>query len=163
MNAAEAKTCATIESSLKDSKAFRRVDERMYVVKQGSSYVMINVVPWGEERAVVRCVAQLVKGVRMEAGLGVQLLALNAVLRFGAFAFVHDGGLVLFLHSILGGETLDADELIATVRDVALIADEWDDKIVARFGGQRMQDLLEESALARILASEPDAFELTAS
>jgi hypothetical protein len=41
---------------------------------------------------------------------------------------------------------------------VALIADDWDDKIIARYGGQRMHDLLEESALARVLATEPDAF-----
>ena len=47
---------------------------------------------------------------------------------------------------------------MATIRDVALIADDWDDKIIERFGGQRMQDLLEETAMARILASEPDGF-----
>jgi len=158
MNAAEKQTCETIESSLSGNQAFRKVEDKMYVVKQGSSYVMINVVPWGESRAIVRCVAQLVKGVRMEVGLAMQLLSLNAVLRFGAFAFVKEGNLVLFLHSILGGETLDTDELNATIRDVALIADDWDDKIIDRFGGQRMQDLLEESALARILSSEPDAF-----
>jgi hypothetical protein len=119
---------------------------------------MINVVPWGEERALVRCVAQLVKGVRMDSALALQLLSLNAVLRFGAFAYVQEGSLVLFLHSILGGNTLDGDELIGTVRDVALIADDWDDKIMNHFGGQRMKDLLEESALARILSEEPDSF-----
>ncbi|MCA9668519.1 MAG: hypothetical protein KC503_23165 [Myxococcales bacterium] len=158
MNASEKKTCETIEATLSGNKAYRKIEDKMYVVKQGSSYVMISVVPWGEDRAIVRCVAQLVKGVRMEAGLALQLLSLNSVLRFGAFAFVKEGNLVLFLHSILGGETLDPEELTATIRDVALIADDWDDKIINRFGGQRMQDLLEESALARILASEPDAF-----
>lgn len=158
MNGAEKKTCDTIETTLSGNKAYRKIEDKMYVVKQGSSYVMISVVPWGEDRAIVRCVAQLVKGVRMEAGLALQLLSLNSVLRFGAFAFVKEGNLVLFLHSILGGETLDTEELLATIRDVALIADDWDDKIIKRFGGQRMQDLLEESALARILATEPDAF-----
>ncbi|MCC6746874.1 MAG: hypothetical protein IT371_04400 [Deltaproteobacteria bacterium] len=158
MNAAEKATCERIEQALAGNKAFRKVEDRMYVVKQGSSYVMINVVPWGEQRAIVRCVAQLVKGVRMEAGLALQLLSLNAVLRFGAFAFVREGSLVLFLHSILGGTSMDADELLATIRDVALIADDWDDKIIERFGGQRMQDLLEETALAKVLGTEPDAF-----
>jgi hypothetical protein len=94
----------------------------------------------------------------MESQLALQLLRLNSVLRFGAFAYVKEGELVLFLHSILGGDTLDAPELTATIRDVALIADDWDDKIISRFGGQRMQDLLEESALAKALATEPDAF-----
>lgn len=158
MNAAEHKSCEVIESTLGGNKAYRKIEDKLYVVKQGSSYVMINVVPWGEERAIVRCVAQLVKGVRMEAGLALQLLRLNSVLRFGAFAYVREGDLVLFLHSILGGETFDAPELLATIRDVALIADDWDDKIIARFGGQRMQDLLEETAISKVLATEPDAF-----
>jgi hypothetical protein len=158
MNAAERKTCALIEQTLTTNKAYRKIEDKLYVVKQGSSYVMISVVPWGEERAIVRCVAQLVKGVRMEAPLALQLLRLNSVLRFGAFAYVKEGELVLFLHSILGGDTFDAPELLATIRDVALIADDWDDKIIARYGGQRMQDLLEESALARVLSTEPDAF-----
>lgn len=158
MNAAETRTCETIEKTLAGNKAYRKIEDRLYVVKQGSSYVMVNVVPWGADRAIVRCVAQLVKGVKMAPALGLQLLQLNAVLRFGAFAYSKDESLVLFLHSILGGETLDAAELLATIRDVALIADDWDDKIIERFGGQRMQDLLEEHALARMLASEPDAF-----
>lgn len=158
MNPAEKTTCEVIEETLGGNKAYRKVEDKLYVVKQGSSYVMINVVPWGEDRAIVRCVAQLVKGVRMSQSLAIQLLHLNSILRFGAFAFVKEGDLVLFLHSILGGETLDPEELLATIRDVALIADDWDDKIIERFGGQRMQDLLEETALARVLSSEPDAF-----
>ena len=159
MNDAERITCDAIEEILKGNKAFRKVDKNLYVVKQGSSYVMINVVPWGPDRAIVRCVAQLVKGVQMDPRLALQLLQLNSVLRFGAFAYVKEGDLVLFLHSILGGATLDHDELEATIRDVALIADDWDDKIIERFGGQRMQDLLEEQALARVLSEEPDAFQ----
>jgi len=158
MNDSEHMSCEVIENTLSENKAYRKIEDKMYVVKQGSSYVMITVVPWGEDRAIVRCVAQLVKGVRMEASLALQLLALNAVLRFGAFAYVKEGNLVLFLHSILGGSTLDPEELEATIRDVALIADDWDDKIIDHFGGQRMQDLLEESALSKILASSPDAF-----
>ena len=158
MNAAEKTTCQIIENTLGQNRAYRRIEDARYVVKQGSSYVMINVVPWANDRAIVRCVAQLVKGVRMEPSLALHLLRLNSVLRFGAFAYVKQGELVLFLHSILGGGTLDSSELLATIRDVALIADEWDDKIIERFGGQRMQDLLEETALSRLLAAEPDGF-----
>jgi len=112
MNAAEKKTAEVIEHTLESNKAYRKVEDRLYVVKQGSSYVMINIVPWGE-RAIVRCVAQLVKGVKMAESLAMQLLQLNAVLRFGAFAHVKQDNLVLFLHSILGGETLDPEELVA--------------------------------------------------
>src|SRR5262245_60587539 len=128
MNPAEVATALLIEETLRASPAYRKVDEALYTVKQGTSFVMINVVPWGDDRALVRCVAQLVRGVHMDEALARQLLELNAHLRFGAFAYDPDGQLVLFLHSILGGPTLDAEELVATVRDVALIADEYDER-----------------------------------
>ena len=158
MNPAEVATTLLIEETLQGNSAFRKVDERLYVVKQGSAYVMVNVVPWGKEKAMVRCVAQLVKGVLMNEDLAVQLLQLNAHLRFGAFAFDPVGDLVLFIHSILGGHTLDPEELLTTLSDVALIADEYDDKLAAKWGGQRMQDVLEDAAMERILEADPDTF-----
>lgn len=158
MNTAEVATTLLIEKTLSSHSAFRKIDERLYTVKQGSTFVMINVVPWGKEQALVRCVAQLVKGVTMDGLLALQLLELNAHLRFGAFAYDPDGEIVLFLHSILGGATLDPEELLATVRDVALIADEYDDRIIERYGGQTMRDLIEEAAMERILEKDPAAF-----
>ena len=53
----------------------------------------------------------------------------------------------MFTHTILGGKTLDADELIATLSDLALISDEYDDKLKKKYGGQRMADLIEEAAI----------------
>ena len=81
MNAAAKASCLTIEKALKKSSAFRKIDDGLYVVKQGSSLVMISVLPWNADRAVVRCVAQLVKGVSMEVPLAMQLLEMNALLR----------------------------------------------------------------------------------
>ena len=159
MNPAETKTCQLIEDTLFGNKAFSKVDEKLYVVKQGSSYVMINVLPWGDSRAIVRCVAQMVTGVEMNETLALELLQLNTVLRFGAFAYEAEGGIIFFLHSILGGETLDPEELLATVRDVALVSDEWDDRIIEHYGGKRMQDLLETEAMNRIMASDPDTYQ----
>jgi hypothetical protein len=159
MNPAEIATATVIEETLANNPAYRKVDDKLYVIKQGSAYVMINIVPWGEDKAMVRCVAQLVKGVRMEHELALQLLSLNAHLRFGAFAYDPNDRLVLFIHSILGGSTLDPDELVATVADVAIIADEHDDLLARKYGGQRMRDLLEEAALGRILDLSPEDFE----
>jgi hypothetical protein len=92
-------------------------------------------------------VAQLVKGVTMEVPLALQLLEMNALLRFGAFAYVPAGDVIIFSHTLLGGATLDSEELNTTIRDVAIIADEYDDRIAARYGGQTMQELLEESVI----------------
>ncbi len=162
MNAAEIATALVIEKTLEGSPAFRKVDDRLYVVKQGSAFVMINIVPLASDRAMVRCVAQLVKGVELDAKLARELMELNGQLRFGAFAFEPTGSLILFIHSILGGTTLDPDELLATVSDVALIADEYDDKIVASYGGATMRDLLEEATIERILGHDPDSFDFGA-
>jgi hypothetical protein len=158
MNPAEVDTAMVIERTLEKQGDFRKVDDRLYVIKQGSTYVMINIVPWGDSRALVRVAGQLVKGVRMTEQLARELLHLNTMLRFGAFAYDPAGNLILFVHSLLGGNTLDGDELMATLTDVALIADEYDDKIVSRYGGQTMRDLLEEAALDRVLAADPGSF-----
>jgi hypothetical protein len=154
-------SCGIIEKTLGKSQAYRKVDDRLYVVKQGSSYVMISVVPSGpkdkpDERALVRVMAQVVSGVRAEPPLMRQLLILNGQLRFGAFAYVPEGSLIMFGHSILGGDTMDLKELLATVHDVALVADEYDDRIVARYGGARMQDVIEEKAMAHLFGDKPD-------
>jgi hypothetical protein len=161
MNPAEVATALLIEQTLGDNHAYRKIDDRLYAVKQGSAYVMINVVSWGKDKALVRCVAQVVKGLEMNGTLAEELLTLNAHLRFGAFAYDPDGECLLFLHSLLGGSTLDKEELVAAVRDVALIADEYDDRIVKRFGGQTMMDLLEEAAFERILEQDPGAFKFS--
>jgi hypothetical protein len=65
---------------------------------------------------------------------------------------------ILFTHTFLGGHTLDPEVLQATLRDVALIADEYDDKLMKKYGGQRMMDLLEEAAMERIMERDPSNF-----
>jgi hypothetical protein len=158
MNAAEKATQRIIEDTLASHGSYRKVDARLYVIKQGSTYVMINLVPWGDDRALVRVVAQLVRGARMDGSLAIQLLTLNAQLRFGAFGWDPNDKIVLFCHSILGGANLSAEELLAAVTDVALVADEYDDKIIRRYGGQTMRELLEEAALERLLDANPEGF-----
>jgi hypothetical protein len=152
-------SCALIEKVLGLSLQHREsdrglyIDRGLYVIKQGSSYVMISVIPTGEqkEHAMVRLTAQVVAGVRPDPGLFRQLLILNNKLRFGAFAYEPEGELILFSHALLGGSTLNPNEVLAAVHDVALVADRYDDHIVARYGGRRMQDVLEEHAWARLL------------
>lgn len=154
-----AKTCDTIEKTLGKSAAFRKVDERLYVVHQGSTYVTITVLDAGKashEKPIVRVYARVVTGVSPEPSLFRQLMTLNARMRFGAFAWVPDGSVVLFVHSIMGGDHMDPKELLASVSDVALVADGYDDMIVARYGGQRMQDLVEDVAMQHLLGNDEE-------
>jgi hypothetical protein len=149
-NQAVKATSQRVEKILSRSSAYRKVDDGLYVVKQGSTIVMATVLPWKETHAVVRLTAQLVKGVTMEVPLALDLLSRNAILRFGAFAYVPEGRIILFVHTMVDRELTDEEEFRDTLRDFALVADDYDDRIAARFGGQTMQDILEESVLAHI-------------
>lgn len=142
-----------LSATHRESERGLYIDRGLYVIKQGSSYVMIAVLRTGPvgDHILVRVTAQVVAGVRAEGPLLRQLLILNGKLRFGAFAYEPHGELILFQHTLMGGSTLDDNELLAAVHDVALVADRYDDHIVARYGGRRMQDVLEESAWARLL------------
>lgn len=155
MNDAERYSVSLIKEALGNTPAFRKIDEDLFAVKQGSAVVMVHVSSLGDDRAVVRCAAQLVADANMTGDIALELLRLNSQLRFGAFAWAPEGGLVFFLHAILGGTTLDKEEILATVRDVAIIADHYDDWIVECCGGKRMLDLLQEPALGRALKQPP--------
>jgi type III secretion system-like peptide-binding chaperone len=143
-------TSSRLEELLGKSHAFRRVDNHFYVVRQGSAYVYIHVVPWKEERALVRFVAQLAGGVDMTPDLALRLLRLNASLRFGSFGWVNDGSCVTMQHTLLGAENLDEEEILGALRDFAILADEFDDRVVAEAGGKTMQTLLAEHELTRL-------------
>jgi hypothetical protein len=142
-------TCVKVEKMLKDSPAYRKVEDGLYAIKQGTSMVMIKVHTW-KDHALIRLVAQLVKGVSMECSLAIELLQLNAILRFGSFAFVDEGQAIVLCHTLLDRDLGDREEFIQTIRDFAFVADEYDDRIAARFGGQTMEDLMEESVIARM-------------
>ena len=152
------KTCEVIEKTLGKSPAFRKIEDNLYVVKQGSAYVTVSVLPSKKkpERPLVRIYAQVVSGVRPEPSLFRQLLTINARMRFGAFAYVPEGDLLLFVHSILGGADIDPHELMATVADIALTADNYDDRIVAQYGGRRMQDVVEDAAMSHMMGGDDD-------
>lgn len=161
---AVSESAKTIERALGKSPAFKKVEENLYVIRQGSSYVMISILPTGksskhDDKAIVRVVANVASGVKPEGSLFRQLLILNGRLRFGAFAYVPDGDVIVFHHSMLGGANMDEKELIATVHDVAVVADEYDDRIVARYGGARMQDMIERNAMQHLFGTD-DASDL---
>lgn len=145
-----ADTCERVESLLSKSSAYRKVDLGLYVIKQGSSLVMISVHPWKSNHVVIRLTAQLVKGVSMEVPLALELLELNASMRFGAFAFIPKGNVVVLCHTLLERDVADTREFLDTLADFAIVADEYDDRIAARYGGSTMQDLLEEATMHHI-------------
>jgi len=108
-------------------------------IRAGSAWVTITVTPISEKFTVVRAFSWVVTGAENSAELRQFLLEENFGFRFGGFAQEPGTGDVLFTHAIVG-EGMDTDEFMWTVMAVANTADDMDDKIVQRFGGQRACD-----------------------
>jgi hypothetical protein len=148
-------TASRINDALSGNAAFKRLGPSQFVVKQGSTFIMLTVAMMDEEHAIVRCIAQLVKGVGMTPELAYELLKLNTQLSFGAFGYSEGAQLILLTNTILGGVTLDAPEITSTLESLVRVADEYDDIIIEKYGGQRMTDLLEASQLGKLF-SDPN-------
>ena len=97
-----------------------------------------SLMPEQVAKMCIRDRSWVVTGAEQSAELHKFLLEANLSVRFGAFA-VDQAGDIAFTHAILG-EGLTTDALMFTVVGVAQIADEYDDLIVQRFGGQRASD-----------------------
>ncbi len=115
-----------------------RDDGPSFVLRNGSAYVQVTVIPINDKFTTVRAHSWVVTGVENTPELLQYLLKENLNMRFGAFG-VDDVGDVCFTHAILG-ETLEAPALMYTLMGVGSVADDYDDKIVQRFGGQRAVD-----------------------
>lgn len=139
-----------VESALESHRAFEKVDDFLFIVKQGSTLVSIKVMEMGRH-VVVRFNGHLLKRVRPSFEMAMKLLGLNAVLKFGAFSYVPTGDLVLFSHTLLGGETLDEEEVVTAVEEVAETADKWDNKFADLYGGSTMEEVVQANDLDSII------------
>lgn len=119
-------------SELFEDPYFDRETGHFYV-SYGSTVLEISVDPYGPEEAFVSVVAYCVQGVRLEENLLLGLLELNHHLPFGTFSVV--GQDIFFSHSLFG-RSLQRTNLLGAIAAVANISDEYDDRIVAKYGGQ---------------------------
>ena len=119
-------------------QAMAREDSPSFMIQRGSAWVQVSVLPINEQHTTVRAHSWVVTGVENTPELLQFLLKENLNLRFGAFG-IDDVGDICFTHAILG-ESLDATTLMYTLVGVASVGDDYDDKIVGRFGGQRAVD-----------------------
>ncbi|MBK8245838.1 MAG: YbjN domain-containing protein [Gemmatimonadetes bacterium] len=110
----------------------------LFMLRTGSAMTQVHVDRIGDAASVVRALSWVVTGAEQSGELHKFLLEANLSVRFGAFA-IDGAGDIMFTHAIVG-EGLTSDALMFTVVGVAQIADEYDDLIVQRFGGQRSSD-----------------------
>jgi hypothetical protein len=108
-------------------------DDGHVYVRYGSTVLEISVEAYGPKEAVVTIMSYCVQGLDADEQLLSTLLELNHVLPLGAFSMLEKD--VYFSHSLLGRD-LQPRTLLSAIAAVADIADEYDDRIVARWGGQ---------------------------
>lgn len=99
----------------------------------GSTVLEISVDPYGPEETVVRVMAYCVQGARVDDSLLEGLLDLNHSLPVGSFSVVGED--VFFSHSLFG-RSLEPRNFLGTMAAVATVADDYDDRIVAEYGGE---------------------------
>lgn len=104
-----------------------------FYVRYGSTVLEISVDAYGPKEAVVTIMSYCVQGVEEPDGLPTTLLELNHALPLGAFSMV--GSDIFFSHSMFGRDLLPRT-LLSAVAAVADIADEYDDRLCAKYGGQ---------------------------
>jgi type III secretion system-like peptide-binding chaperone len=115
-----------------------KVMDDTFVLQEGSTFVYVRTFPIGEKKSGVEIFAYVVVDVDVTEQLMRYLLTYNLRLILGAFGLARgegDKGTVLLTHTILG-DSMDREELYASVSAIARVADDLDDQIVTAFGGQ---------------------------
>jgi hypothetical protein len=114
-----------------------------FYLKYGSTVLEISIEPFEEDDAVIDILAFCVQGVEPSFELMQELLRLNSDLPLGGFSLVDKN--IFFSHSFLG-RRLIGEQLIASLNSVATISDEYDEKLVARYGGETALDHIRSDA-----------------
>jgi len=112
-----------------------------FYVRYGTTVLEISVEPYDAEEAVVIIMSYCVQDVELAEDLLLGLLELNHQVPCGAFSLVDSD--IFFSYSLFG-RSLNPRDLLRAITAVATVADDYDDRIVARYGGQtaleRIQD-----------------------
>lgn len=111
---------------------FEDPDDGHYYVTYGSTVLEIGADPYGPEEAIVRIVAYCVQGVEVTESLERGLLETNLDLPVGGFALIDED---VFICYSLFGKDMDSRSLLHAIAAVANASDEYDDRIVAKYGG----------------------------
>lgn len=144
VNRIQAETHAKLEEYLHElfDDAFQDPENHHFYVRYGSTVLEIANEPYGPEESTVTIMSYCVQGVEMEEQLLRVLLKLNHEIPFGCFSLVDNN--IFFSYSLFG-RTLTRSNLITAISAVATHADDYDDEIVARYGGQTALDLIQET------------------
>lgn len=122
---------------------FDDADHCDFYLKYGSTVLEISIDPYEEDDAVIEVLAFCVQGVEPTFEVMSELLELNAEIPLGAFSMV--GRDIYYSHSFLG-RRLRPEQLIASLDSVASTSDLYDERLVAKYGGETALERLRSTA-----------------
>jgi hypothetical protein len=115
-----------------------------FYLKYGSTVLEISIDPYEEDDAVIEILAFCVQGAEPTFELMAELLRLNAEVPLGAFSMVEQD--IFYSHAFLG-RRLRPEQLIASLDMVASVSDLYDERLVARYGGETALERLRSTAI----------------
>jgi hypothetical protein len=124
-----------------------------FYLKYGSTVLEISIDPYEEDDAVIEVLAFCVQGVEPSFEMMQDLLQLNSQVPLGAFSLL--GKDIFYSHSFLG-RRMRPEQFIASLDSVASISDEYDEKLVARYGGETALECIRSQARRPPVARKAD-------
>ncbi|MGB3532761.1 MAG: YbjN domain-containing protein [Microcoleaceae cyanobacterium] len=118
---------------------WEKLDDVGFGLFMGSAWVEVKINPWNDDDSVINTRSKVVINPELNLDLLQFLLEENAERLFGAFS-LSKAGEILFEHTIVGS-TCDPEELESSVIAVLETADDYDDQIIKKWGGQRALDI----------------------
>jgi hypothetical protein len=122
---------------------FDDADHCDFYLKYGSTVLEISIDAYEEDDAVISVLAFCVQGVDPTFELMQELLLLNSETPLGAFSLVETD--IFYSHAFLG-RRLRPEQLIASLGSVASVSDLYDEKLVAKYGGETALEHLRKNA-----------------
>jgi hypothetical protein len=122
---------------------FDDADHCDFYLRYGSTVLEISIDPYEEDDAVIEILAFCVQGVEPTFELMQELLRINSEVPLGAFSMVAND--IFYSHSFLG-RRLRPEQLIASLDSVASISDLYDERLVAKYGGETALERLRSNA-----------------
>jgi hypothetical protein len=129
-------------SDLFEDEPYHDPENNHFYVRYGTTVLEISVEPYGSDEAMVTVMSYCVQDVEVEEELLLGLLELNHQTPCGSFSLV--GNDIFFAHSLFG-RSLEPRDLLRTITSVATMADDYDDRIVARYGGQTALEKIQDT------------------
>ncbi|HVR99209.1 MAG TPA: YbjN domain-containing protein, partial [Thermoanaerobaculia bacterium] len=113
-----------------------------FYVRYGTTVLEISVEPYGTEESIVIIMSYCVQDVEVAEELLLGLLELNHRLTCGSFSLVEND---IFFSYALFGRNMSPRDLLRAITAVATVSDDYDDRIVAKYGGQTALDKIQDT------------------